>query len=211
MGYETIVLKPFAEKFCWEYLLRRLNGKRAYMALKPRVTERTAEVESSKLLRKPEIINRISQIRREKIEKKMEEAVLEVLDQHLLVLRTDRTELLRLVKNCQSTDDLTKLDDDYRAVLEFEQVSAKDGVRTLIKVPKRHESLVELAKITGMHKNQVELTGKDGAPLGNDGGISDIERASRLVAILDAARARRDGQDSAGGDAQVGAAPGPAE
>jgi hypothetical protein len=81
---------------------------------------------------------------------------------HRTVMTTDRIDLLNKVRTAQSYDDL---DDEARAILEFEQVSSKDGVRTLLKVPTRHQSAVELARITGMHKDKMELTGKDGGPL----------------------------------------------
>ena len=43
------------EIFILEYLVNGQNAKRAYLKAHPRVTERTAEVEGSKLLSRPEI------------------------------------------------------------------------------------------------------------------------------------------------------------
>lgn len=48
---------------------------------------------------------------------------------------------------------------------------------------------VVLAYAWGKPTQAVEVTGKDGKPLG----LSDDERAARLAALLDAARARRTG------------------
>jgi len=42
------------EVFISEYLRNGQNGKQAYLKARPKVSERTAEVESAKLLRKPE-------------------------------------------------------------------------------------------------------------------------------------------------------------
>jgi len=43
-------------QFAHKLIQNHLNAKAAYLALKPDVTARTAEVEGSKLLRKPELI-----------------------------------------------------------------------------------------------------------------------------------------------------------
>src|SRR5215510_3967761 len=48
-------LSQLDELFCLTYLKNGENAKRAYMETHPRAQERTAEVEGSKLLRKPEV------------------------------------------------------------------------------------------------------------------------------------------------------------
>jgi hypothetical protein len=58
------------------------------------------------------------------------------------------------------------------------------------------------------YKDRAELTGKDGAPLGGE--LSDVERADRIAAILDAARARRTGPTPEG-ETAVGAPAGTAD
>ncbi len=202
LGYDSASasLKPWEERFCWKYVEIGVR-KRAYLAVKPKVSERTAEVESSKLLRKPEILARIAEVQ----EEIGREARALVMGYHRAVMTTDRISLLQKVRDAKSYDDL---DEEARAILEFEQVNSKDGVRTLLKVPTRDSSAKELARIQGMHKDKVELTGKDGERLGGDNGLNDIERAARIAAILDAARARGTGQAASGGDAAVGPAAG---
>lgn len=45
-----------------------------------------------------------------------------------------------------------------------------------------------------------EMTGKDGGPIQHENvGLTDEQRADRIAALLDAARARRDGQSTGGG------------
>ena len=62
--------KPLKQPSWWdgfaaEYLKNRENAVQAYLKAKPKVTRRTAEVESSKLLRKPEFLEVLEQHRKE--------------------------------------------------------------------------------------------------------------------------------------------------
>lgn len=203
LGYDSasVSLKPWEERFCWKYVDLGVAVK-AYQAVKPKTTYGTARAESSKLLSKPNIKARIAEIQ--------EEIGLEaralVMGYHRKVMSVDRMALLDEIR----TKPPEEWNADARSILEFEQVNSKDGVRTLLKVPTRHQSSQELARIQGMHKDKMEVTGKDGEPLGGNN-ISDIERSARLIALLDSARTRRAGQDPAGGDSEVGSAAGSAD
>lgn len=159
LGYDSAsaALKPWEERFCWKYVEIGV-ATQAYQAVKPKSTYGTARAESARLLAKPSIKARVAEVQ----EEIGREARALVMGYHRTVMTTDRIDLLNKVRTAQSYDDL---DDEARAILEFEQVSSKDGVRTLLKVPTRHQSAVELARITGMHKDKMELTGKDGGPL----------------------------------------------
>lgn len=58
-----------------------------------------------------------------------------------------------------------------------------------------HEALRDLGKFHKLFADRVEHTGKDGGPIEtSDASLTDEQRAGRIAAILDAARARRDGQ-----------------
>ncbi|MDD2709792.1 MAG: terminase small subunit [Verrucomicrobiae bacterium] len=50
---------PWWGHFITEYLRNGQNAKRAYLKAKPKVTERTAEVESAKLLSKPDFLEQL--------------------------------------------------------------------------------------------------------------------------------------------------------
>lgn len=158
LGYESIVLKPIEERFCWEYVHRSENGTRAYLVTHPKVKESTAQVESSKLLSKPIIKSRIASIKAEMMSRLMSS----VVNYHRNVLDTDRMAYLDEMGRCKPLNELT---DEQRSILEFEQVAKTDGVKTLLKIPSRHQTAVELAKIMGMNKDKVELTGKDGGAI----------------------------------------------
>lgn len=58
-------------------------------------------------------------------------------------------------------------------------------------------ALVHLGKYHKLFTDRTEVTGKDGGPIEtSDASLTDEQRAGRIAAILDAARARRDGQAS---------------
>ena len=101
------------------------------------------------------------------------------------------------------------LPEDLRKGIGLEAKIIDGCMRYLPVFPSPEKAADALQKIFEMNREGLALTGANGEPLGD--GISDIERASRLAAIFDAARTRRDGQTPAGGDAPVGAAPGSAE
>lgn len=160
LGVETIVLKVQQERFCQLLVLQGgLNQKKAYMRAYPEATEKAAEANASRLLRNDKVRGRIVQIQAE-MRRRVAAAV---VNYHLDVMEINRRDaFLDEYGKCKALD---QIDERATAILEFEQVSAKDGVRTLLKVPSRHQSAVELAKIAGMHKDKVELTGKDGGPV----------------------------------------------
>ena len=78
-------------------------------------------------------------------------------------MTVDRRNLLSADK--KSMKPLDEWSDEEASILEIEQVSAKNGILTLLKIPTRHQSAVEMARIAGMHKDKVEMTGKDGGPM----------------------------------------------
>jgi hypothetical protein len=173
MGYESIDLKPFEERFCWKYVELGI-GVKAYQALKPKSKYGTARTEASNLLTNPDIKARIAQIQ----EEIGREAKALVMGYHKTVMTTDRIALLHKVRTAESLNDL---DEDARKILEFEQVNSKDGIRTLLKVPTRHQSAVELSRIMGMNKDKVELEGDIGLRHSGTIGVSeDIQKMNAL-------------------------------
>lgn len=151
LGYEAIVLKPVAERFCWEYVLRGDNGMRAYLKVKPGVKESTARVEASKLLTNPDVSLRIGQIR-EELRRRYRVTAEDVIEHHGRVLKIDRTEFLDEITGKPKA--LADIDPEALSILEFDCQKDKDGeVVVLFKVPERHPAKVELARILGLHKD----------------------------------------------------------
>lgn len=172
LGYEVIELKPWLERFCWEYVFRGDNGTRAYRAVKPRVKASTARVEASKLLTNPDIVSRIAQIKGEQ-RRRFQVTADDLMEYHGKVMKVDRTAYLdEETVTPQKIEEIREVDPDALSILEFEtQKDQKGRPVVLFRVPKRHESAVELARIMGLHKGS-ELTakirtghpGKDGEP-----------------------------------------------
>lgn len=148
------------DEFCWQYVENFGNGLAAYKAVNPDVTAASAKVRASKLLTLDNVKARIAELR---AARNSRHALLQdrVIDYHEKVMSVNRLELL----DRTGCVDLSMLPEGAADILEVEQVSSKDGVRTLIKVPTRHQSAVELGRILGMHKDKVELTGKNGGPV----------------------------------------------
>ena len=73
MYYSLVMAKQNKEKlaklFALEYLTNGFNATKAYRAIKPKVTQRTCEVEGSKLLNSPKVKQIISDIRQEQADK----------------------------------------------------------------------------------------------------------------------------------------------
>lgn len=106
---------------------------------------------------------------------------------HSRVMIVDRDEYLDTAGKPIPVYDLPALP---RSIVDIDTSFSKQGtIRFSPKVPERHKSAVELARIFGMHKDKVELSGK----LESDEIGCDIERSARVIAILEAARRRQAG------------------
>ena len=161
IGYEAILnLKPQQERFCEEYVLKGCcNAAQAYMTAYPKAKLSTARVNASKLLTFTNIRTRITQL--QAASRRRLSAL--VHDYHEAVITIDRRNLLSADR--KTVKPLEEWTEKEASILEFEQVSAKDGVRTLLKIPTRHQSAVEIARICGLHKDKVEMTGANGGPI----------------------------------------------
>ena len=167
VGHDSIRLKQKREEFCWQYIASCGNGMKAYKRVYgDDKSDTVAMAAASRLLSDVKVKSRIDELLRDKQQRHALIAA-KVIDQHARVLTLDHTEVLEHLRN----GDLERLPEDVRELLEVEQVSSKDGVRLLINLPAKHGSRVELAKIMGMAKDRVELTGAGGGAI-----VSRIER-----------------------------------
>jgi phage terminase small subunit len=182
LGFDVQKLKHKHERFCHEYVYRSSNATKAYKAVYPEVGYNTAKSKGYELLQRPDIIQRIREIRFD-LHNQMQA---EIINYHRRVMTVDRLEYLNDQGQMKCRHELSE---DAAAIIEFKQVSTKDGIRTLIELPTRHQSAVEIAKITGMHTERLELTGREGGAV-EISDIDNIERAARIAAILNSARGR---------------------
>lgn len=92
------------------------------------------------------------------------------------------------------TDKLT--DPRYSRLLQKVSDTPRGGIE--IEIYNKQNAIIQLGKYHRLFTDKQEITGKDGGPIETKvtDGLSDSERVDRLVAILDAARARRDRSDS---------------
>ena len=163
LGYEVIELKPWMERFCWEFVFRGDNGSRAFKAVKPGVKDSTARVEASKLLTNPDVTRRIAQIKAEQ-RRRFQVSADELLEYHGKVLKIDRTVFLEEGTNApRAIAEIRESDPEALSILEFECQKTSDGEPVvLFKIPRKHDSAVEMARIMGMHKDGVNAA-KEGA------------------------------------------------
>ncbi len=174
LGYEVIQLKPAHERFCWEYVMRGDNASAAYRAVKPSVKDSTARVEASKLLTNPAICERIKQIREEQ-RRRFQVTADDLLTYHGKVLKIDRREFIETLPGSTRPRPkaLNEIDDEAASILEFETQKDSEGmIHVLFRVPTRHQSAVEMAKILGMNKERRELSGPDGGPIETESRVS---------------------------------------
>lgn len=162
MGYESIKLPVAQEKFCWEYVLRNENGRKAYMAAFPESKTLTADSSASRLLRSDKVKLRIVQIKQE-LNRKYHLNAADVMRYHGMVANIDRRDFLDDKGKLKL---LTELDSEAAAIIDLDIHITATGFQSLVyRIPERHKSQVEIARMLGLHKDKFELTGKDGQPI----------------------------------------------
>lgn len=162
VGYEAIALEPWQETFCWAYVVNGGHGQDAYLKAKPRVKETTARVEASKLLTLPTILKRIEEIQAENRKRWMVTAD-DVIEFHGRVMKTDRR--LFFDEKGQRIR-VHELSDDLAAIVDLEATYNKEaGVVLIPVIASRQKAADSLARIMGMDKSKMELSGPDGGPI----------------------------------------------
>jgi len=202
-AYESQKLSNQEETFCWELTLNGHNLTRAYQKAYPTSQPNAARANVHRLIAKESIINRLAQIQDE-LRRRREAAADAVIDYHNRVLMVDRSDFIGDDGKALPLHELPPL---ARSIVDVDSSFTKYGsLRLSPKVPERHKSAAELARIQGLYNDKIELGGK----VEGDGLGSDIERSARIIAILDAARARAAGHSTEGSNAGLGAAAGAA-
>lgn len=178
VGYESAVLDSWMEQFCWRRAVLSIEpAYKSYLAVKPRVKEATARVESSKLLTLPNIIDRIEAIKcenRERYQLSADDVMLYFgkiakIDRRRFLDPQDQNKILRLAD----------LDDELASICDFQQIVIKsqDGEEVVYEtavmpvVPNRAKGYEGMARILGLDKSKVELTGKDGGAIESNGNV----------------------------------------
>lgn len=199
VGYESTVLEDWQERFCWRRVINSDEpAYKSYLAVKPKVKDTTAQVESTKLLSLPKINNRIEAIKLENSERYRLSAD-DVMLYFGKIAKIDRRRFLDPSGNGKNILRLADLDDELASIVDFEVVTIKkqDGdsvsfdTDVLPVVPNRAKGYEGMARMLGLDKTKLELTGKDGGPVAVDvTQMSPIQRAARISHLLKVAQQR---------------------
>lgn len=198
-------LTPRQKRFVEEYLID-LNGGHA--AERAGYSPKSARQQASYLLRKPKIKRAVAAARDIRAERTQitQDRVLEEL---ALIAFADMAEFVDWSDAGIAVRSRERLSEGQtRAIAEVSGNVTGTGGTVKVKLHDKRGALVDIGKHLGMFKSLHEHTGPDGKPIRFEdvNGLSDLERAHRIAALLERARARRAGQAPDGGDADLGTA-----
>lgn len=180
MGYDTCEMDdPRHEVFCREYAIHK-NGTRAYLAAFPGCQASTARSNSSELLTKTDIVRRIREIRRERMDK------LEVTHEKIL---QELAKMAFLDPRAFYRDDgsilpISRIDPDAVAALEGLKVKTveaetDDGVtRTTTVTEIKHASKRAALELLMRHREMI--TDKVAADVKHSGAVGVTDDVAKL-------------------------------
>lgn len=158
LGYDTIILKPSEERFCWRYVANGGNGVKACRELHPKISYGAAGVRASVLLKKPKVLARINQVREE-------------------ISREEKQTLKDFVIGSLSFDpavafkegnrvNIADMPEKIRKLCTLEARVVDGSVIYIPVFPDKIKAGSELAKMMGAYAaEKKELTGSDGGAL----------------------------------------------
>lgn len=187
-------------RFVEEYLVD-LNARQA--AVRAGYTARGARTTGPRLLKDPEIAAAIAKAQADRGRRTGITAD-RVLQELALLGFANMLDYMTVQPDGTAYVDLADLDrlqaaaiqevvvDEYK---EGRGAEARDIKRVRVKLADKRGALDLLGKHLGLFKERPERTSADGTAIGKTkANLSDVERAQRLAALLDAARARRVGR-----------------
>ena len=136
---------PKQRKFCYEYL-KDLNAKAA--AIRAGYSKKTAEVTGCKLKKRPEIKNKIRELR----EAYMDEAIMSAKEVEYILSKAARGEM---EEETIVTEGIGE--GKSRAIKMMKQIGARDRIRALELMGKRHDLF---AKETEVQVTPIIITGE---------------------------------------------------
>ena len=200
-------------RFVEEYLID-LNAKQA--AVRAGYTARGARTTGPRLLKNPEIGAAIAKAQAERGRRTGITAD-RVLQELAWLGFANMLDYVTVQPDGTAYVDLATLDRTQAAAIqevvvdEYKEgrgAAARDVKRVRVKLADKRGALDLLGKHLGLFRESPGHARPDGAAIDkNTAGLSDVERAQRLAALLDAARARRAGRDRRRGSGENGLAP----
>lgn len=152
-------LDEHEEKFAIEYVALGGNATQAYLRAKPTVKVTTAGQEGYKLLKKPHVVDRIAELRRElsaRDQMSLEERR-RVLES---IARADQSDIWETVPGPHGGLRLKPLDEltpeQRHAIQEMDIVPNQFGIRRRVKLYSRLDAIDQLNRMDGLYKQPVE-------------------------------------------------------
>jgi phage terminase small subunit len=131
------------------------------MEIRPHLTEASAAVQASRLLRNDNIVNRIAEVRKE------QRAILEskVLGQHDQILEYDPLDFFDVNETLNTVElkPIHKLPEWLRKLCTLDTKIVDKELKTVVVAPDKDKSRFELAKILGMITSKGEIEHKGDA------------------------------------------------
>jgi hypothetical protein len=160
-GYESIKLNPRAEKFCWEYVLRNGNATAAYQTAFPESKQTSARSNAARLLKDTRTQSRIEEIKTE-LQSRYAVSAGSLVLYLSQVLNMDRRCFLDETGNPKTAD---QLETEAANIIDLDFVLDRHGKqRAVYRLPTRLQASIELARMMGLHKNCVVVTGDGSTP-----------------------------------------------
>lgn len=165
MGFAAIKhLKPQHEVVVWEFVLNGGNGKLAYQKGYPGTKETSALANSCRLLKSERIQQRIAEVRAE-LQRRYAVDAQSVVRLLTMSMGVDRR---LFIDEKGKPLDFHALPPEAAAITDIQIVMDRHGTKHAIPVvPERIKAAMELAKIMGITKEKIELTGPSGESLQN--------------------------------------------
>ena len=157
MGYLSIThLKPQQELFAEEFVFNGGNAKRAYQKAYPGTKDTAARANSCRLLKTGQIQQRISEIRAE-LQRRYSVDAQAVVRLLTMSMGVDRRLFL---KEDGTPADFHDLPAEAAAITDIQIVIDRNGKKQALPViPERLRSAIELARIIGLTKDKIEISG----------------------------------------------------
>jgi hypothetical protein len=161
LGYETIKLNPKQEKFCWEFVLRNGNATASYLAAFPGGKNSSAKANAARLLKDERTQQRIEEIKAE-LQRRYAVSAGSLVLYLSQVLHMDRRAFLDEEGAPKAA---SQLDTEAAQIVDLDFVLDRNGKqRAVYRIPTRIQAAIELARMMGLHKDKVELTGDGSVP-----------------------------------------------
>jgi phage terminase small subunit len=160
LGYGAIkTLKPQIEVCCWEYVLNGGSAKDAYLKAYPGSSETSALANASRLLKTEKVQRRLTEIRAE-LQRKYAVDAQSILRLLAMTAGVDRRQF---VAEDGRPLEIHELGPEAASIVDVEIVMDRFGKKHAVaQVPERMKAAVELAKIIGLSKEKLEVSGAIG-------------------------------------------------